>query len=176
MTLSELITTRISHDLAGIIGALYNTAELIEIDPSFGTEAAPLLKNSTGTLMARLKFFRCLFGTNKDPIQTTLVVQYLKTLSAPFELTGDITTREQMAGVLICSDMMIRGGKITVSPHEIIGTGQIKNDDSVQSALNGQLDNISPKLAPAAWLGKQMISQNKQIHIAVQSDKIVLTF
>ena len=176
MILSELIMTRVSHDLAGIVGALYNTAELIEIDPSFGTEAGPLLKNSTGTLMARLKFFRALFGTNKDPIQTSLTTSYLKTLSAPFELIGDVTTKEQMAGVLICTDMMIRGGKITVSPHEIIGTGQIKNDDSLQFALNGQLDNIAPKLAPAAWLGKQISLQNKQLIAHIQDEKIVLSF
>ena len=119
MTLSELITTRISHDLAGIVGALYNTTELIEIDPSFGNEAGPILKNSTSVLMTRLKFFRALFGTNKDPIQTSLVVQYLKTLSASFDLIGETTTREQMAGVLICADMMIRGGKITVLQNEI---------------------------------------------------------
>ncbi len=176
MILSELIMTRISHDLAGIVGALYNTTELIEIDPSFGTEAGPLLKNSTATLMARLKFFRALFGTNKDPIQTSLTISYLKTLSAPFELIGDVTTKEQMAGVLICTDMMIRGGQIIVSANEITGIGQIKNDDSLQFALDGRLDNIAPKLAPVAWLARQTAQTNKQLTAHIQDDKISFSF
>ena len=60
MILSELIMTRVSHDLAGICGALYNTAELLEIDETFGGEAGPLIKSTTGALTARLKFFRAL--------------------------------------------------------------------------------------------------------------------
>ncbi len=166
MTLDELIMTRVSHDLAGIIGALYNTAELLEIDPAFATESGSIIKTSTGTLMARLKFFRAIFGTDGAPLNTQIVQEYLNTLSAAFTLNGTIDTRRQAVAVLICADTMIRGGKIDLTNHSVTGIGQIKIDEAFHLALSGTLDSIPPKLAPVAWL----VNHNKIHHLSISAD------
>ena len=152
MTLNELIMTRVSHDLAGICGALYNTAELLEIDETFGAEAGPLIKSSTGALTARLKFFRALFGLDGAPLDSDIVNNYLHTLSASFDLKGNVCNRMQLAGILICADMMIRGGQIDVKENSVSGVGSVKVHDRLSDVLKGKTDGIDPKLAPVAWL------------------------
>lgn len=152
MTLSELIVTRISHDLAGICGALYNTAELLEIDKTFADDAGPLMKQTAASMTARLKFFRAIFGLKTKQIEDALAVDYFKTLSAPFTLTGHVTTPMQLGAVLVCCDAMIRGGEIHVSDHEVVGRGPIKADAMLAEVLKGTAETDSPKLAPAAWL------------------------
>ena len=47
MTLEEAIISKISHDLAGGIGALMNTVDLMKIDDTFITEGMDLLHNSS---------------------------------------------------------------------------------------------------------------------------------
>ena len=55
--LSELICTRISHDLIGNIGAVANAVELMDEDPEALDDAKPILSVSSKVLTARLKFF-----------------------------------------------------------------------------------------------------------------------
>ena len=47
MNLTEAIVVKMSHDLAGGIGAMASTTELMEIDPSFTGEAASMLKQNS---------------------------------------------------------------------------------------------------------------------------------
>lgn len=176
MTLAELIMTRVSHDLAGICGALYNTAELLEIDPTFAGESGGVIKNSTKALTDRLKFFRALFGLDGAMFDNQIVLAYLKTLSADFSLTGMISNRAQLAGIMICTDTMIRGGQIQVSENKIIGNGFIRADEQLGQALIGTLENIGPKMAPAAWLSNWAKCHGSSIHLNVQEDQIVLSF
>ena len=61
INISELICTRISHDLIGNIGAFANAVELLE-DDDFIDEIKNTLKTSSEVLTARLKFFRMAFG------------------------------------------------------------------------------------------------------------------
>ena len=52
---SELICTRISHDLIGNIGAVSNAVELLEEgDMDFLDDIKSILKTSSGVLSARL--------------------------------------------------------------------------------------------------------------------------
>ena len=44
LTLLQLVYTRISHDLSGCAGAIYNGAELLEEDLSFAEESSSLIK------------------------------------------------------------------------------------------------------------------------------------
>lgn len=56
--ISELVCTRISHDLIGNIGAVSNAVELLEEgDMDFMDDIRSILKVSSGVLTARLKFF-----------------------------------------------------------------------------------------------------------------------
>ena len=176
MTLNELIMTRVSHDLAGICGALYNTAELLEIDDAFGAEAGPLVKSSAAALMARLKFFRSLFGLDGAPVDNEIVYKYLQTLSAPFELTGKVCHRAQLAGILICADMMIRGGQIDVFETNVCGYGNIKMSDQLPLILSGQLEDIEPKMVPAAWLHAYGKQNNRLVEAMITAEKVDIRF
>ncbi|MBO7556555.1 MAG: hypothetical protein J6T72_04090, partial [Alphaproteobacteria bacterium] len=63
--ISELVCTRISHDLIGNIGAFSNAMELLEDDDNditFINESHQMLKNISSVLSSRLKFFRLVFG------------------------------------------------------------------------------------------------------------------
>ncbi|MBR3913630.1 MAG: hypothetical protein IKJ28_05300, partial [Alphaproteobacteria bacterium] len=115
-------------------------------------EAGPLIKSSTGALTARLKFFRALFGLDGAPLDSDIVNNYLHTLSASFDLKGKVCNRMQLAGILICADMMIRGGQIDVKENSVSGVGSIKVHDQLSDVLKGKTDGIDPKLAPVAWL------------------------
>lgn len=176
MTLSELIMTRVSHDLAGICGALYNTAELLEIDETFGSDAGPLIKSTTGALTARLKFFRALFGLDGAPLDDDVVNKYLQTLSAPFMLNGRVEKRMQLAGILICVDMMIRGGQIDVMQSGVSGIGNVKIHEQLSAVLNGQIEGVDPKLAPVAWLCAYGKKNNHSVKVNVSSDRVDIYF
>ena len=176
MTLDELIMTRVSHDLAGICGALYNTAELLEIDETFGSDAGPLIKSSTAALTARLKFFRALFGLDGAPLDNEIADKYLQTLSASFELKGNVSNRMQLAGILICADMMIRGGRIEVTQTGVSGIGNIKKSDQLSRVLSGNFEEIEPKLAPVAWLYTYGCQNNYSIQANITSDRLDICF
>ena len=176
MTLNELIMTRVSHDLAGICGALYNTAELLEIDETFGTEAGPLIKSSTGALIARLKFFRALFGLDGAPLDNDIVNNYLHTLSASFDLKGKVYNRMQLAGILICADMMIRGGQIDIKENSVSGVGSVKVHDRLSDILKGKTDGVDPKLAPVAWLSAYSQKNNGVLKVNITPNGLDIYF
>ena len=66
MNLSEVFVTKMCHDLAGSIGVLDNTTELLKMDASFVEEGVDLLKQSTGVLVARLRLYRALVGVDSS--------------------------------------------------------------------------------------------------------------
>ena len=85
--LSELICTRISHDLIGSIGAVSSALELIEEDSGqLDEDTKSILQTGTNTLIARQKFFRVAFGTDtqKMPIADLekLCSEYLTTIGS----------------------------------------------------------------------------------------------
>ena len=84
--ISELICTRISHDLIGNIGAVANAVELLEEgDMDFLDDIRSILKVSSQVLAARLKFFRMAFGLENANLEDASLVRkttadYLKTI------------------------------------------------------------------------------------------------
>ncbi len=125
--ISELICTRISHDLIGNIGAVANAVELLEEgDMDFLDDIRSILKVSSQVLAARLKFFRMAFGLENANLEDTSLVRkttadYLKTIgnqNSKIELEiGDYTTsyaRLIMVSVMVLADLVIRDGKISV--------------------------------------------------------------
>lgn len=174
MDLSKCIMTRVSHDLAGTSGALHNTVELIQMDPSFMSEATPLLAQSTQVLMARLKFFRALFGLENAPVSTLLATHYLKTLSAPVTLKGTVEDRFFLGAVFVCADALIRGGQLTVTQKSITAAGQIHLDDDSQKILTGDNGSLTPKSVGAAWLRRYAIDNGFAFHIQMKDDKLII--
>lgn len=63
LRVSELLMSRLCHDLAGPIAAIGNGAELLEDDdPDFARQAATLIGDSAGTASKRLQLFRFAYG------------------------------------------------------------------------------------------------------------------
>lgn len=125
--LSELICTRISHDLIGNIGAVANAVELMDEDPEAIDDAKPILSISSKVLTARLKFFRLAFGLNNTGVKTIAEItapaeEYIATVgsrTAPIKLNFNISTpalyKIVMLGIMVMSDVFIRGGELRIS-------------------------------------------------------------
>lgn len=64
---SKNIVTRISHDLAGAVGAVSNGLELLEEEGQVDPETLELVKNSAAILFSRTLFFRAAYG-NEGPL------------------------------------------------------------------------------------------------------------
>ncbi len=120
--LTEVLMTRCCHDLAGATGALGNTIQLMEMDDSFVGEGIDFLKKASQTLVARLQFFRALAGLN-GKVTPEVAPAYLATLSMPIVLDGTPQTQAELAFVLIASEILIKGGTITVRPGMVTVTG-----------------------------------------------------
>ena len=126
--ITELVCTRISHDLIGNIGAFANAVELLEDDDKdFLEEIKSTLKFSSSVLAYRLKFFRMAFGlTNANLKNPQTVAQtcndYLKSLNPNYPITLSLQplpeqsslNRALMLAVMIVADLVVKGGQITV--------------------------------------------------------------
>ena len=144
--LSELISTRLSHDVIGNVGAVANAVELMEEgDVDFWDDIKSILKNNAAVLMARLKFFRLAFGLynanleNQDVLRETTSA-YLSTLGSrntPINLEWtpipSAYGRAALLGVMTVADTLIRGGTISVRPYQK-GISVVHNEDAQISA------------------------------------------
>ncbi|MBR1648067.1 MAG: hypothetical protein IJ689_00525 [Alphaproteobacteria bacterium] len=127
INLSQLVCTRISHDLGGNIGALANAMEMMQDDDDDQEDTKRLLGDISYTLNARLKFFRLAFGlTNDNLANRELVLQtcrgYAGTLNRnhPFELViTPIENEKDLNRALIlafmaAADLLAKDGIIKV--------------------------------------------------------------
>ncbi|MBQ4084390.1 MAG: hypothetical protein IJC30_01880 [Alphaproteobacteria bacterium] len=172
----QLLYTRISHDLAGISGAVYNGVELLSESPEYLDEALPVLTESTQDLIARLRFFRQTFGLPAEKTEDATAL-YLKTLSNPIELQGTCETQIQKMLALTLSDVMIRGGHIQVKENELIGKTQ-RFSESVSllnDVFSGKTDGLSEKNIPARIAYLCAEKEKKSIRIALDTDKVTLS-
>lgn len=84
--LSEIICTRISHDLIGNIGAVSNAVELLEDgDMDFLDDIKSILNVSSHVLSARMKFFRMAFGLDSSNLENAEMIvktceEYVQTI------------------------------------------------------------------------------------------------
>lgn len=132
--ISELVCTRISHDLIGNIGAFSNAMELLEDDDndkSFIDESHQMLKRISSVLSARLKFFRLVFGSTNSNLEKTNIIEttateYLDTLNpnarislsiCPVEGKADFN-RVLLLAIMIGAEVLIRGGKIYITAED----------------------------------------------------------
>lgn len=171
--LSELICTRLSHDVIGNVGAVANAVELLEEgDMEFLEDIKSILKTSSNVLSARLKFFRLAFGLNnanlenQDTLKTTAEA-YLSTLcSRNYQLQLDWApvasqyAKVALLGIMIIADTLIRGGRISVRPYQN-GIMVVHNEDAqvsadkvaqLKEAINSGEVAENAQLAPAAYL------------------------
>ena len=133
LTLSQLIFTRISHDLSGALGAVYNGTELLKDDPTFVEEATDLIHNSAKDLMARTRFFRQTFGLPKETDDTTQ--EYLKTFSLLFELKGICTNNLQRSLIMTLTDYFYKGATFEIANNKLNVHGPALKDCTALSDL-----------------------------------------
>lgn len=124
--ISEIMATRLSHDLIGNIGAVANAVELLnEGDEDDREDISNILNFSSKVLSRRLKFFRLCFGLSNAAVKTTeelaaVMQDYLLTLgnpNLPTTLALEIDTPKiyklVMPAVMMMADTIVKGGKIT---------------------------------------------------------------
>ncbi len=125
--ITELLCTRISHDLAGSIGAVANAVELLEEgDMEFLDDIKSILKTSSQNLSDRMKFFRLACGIenanlNDADMVKSVTKNYLATLGNkdyPITLNWEIcnpkNNRAAMLMTMTVADLLIRGGTLNL--------------------------------------------------------------
>lgn len=183
--ISELICTRISHDIIGNIGAVANASELLEEgDLDFLDDIKAILKSSSFNLTSRMKFFRLAFGldnsnlTNADLVKQT-VTDYLSSLggeNCAFNLKFNIINSElvkpALIMVMIMSDLLYRGGiitagqtsdgiTVTISKEAKISTDKLTHIREILEADNSTVD---ANTAPLALLIDNFGKNNITLH------------
>ena len=129
--ISEILATRLSHDLIGNIGAVANAVELLnEGDTEDNDDILNILNFSSTVLNKRLKFFRLCFGLSNASVKdvhalTDITTDYLSTLgnpNLPITLTMDIETPKIykfiLPAVMMMADTIIKGGQIIVKQND----------------------------------------------------------
>lgn len=184
--ISELICTRISHDIIGNIGAVSNAVELLEEgDIDFLDDIKSILKLSAGVLASRLKFFRMAFGLNNANLEKFDMVEsvtrdYLKTIgnpNFPIELNLRVETPEvsklAMLCVMVVADTMIKGGRVDVLEDDgrlyvTSVNNQLQSAEKIaiiKEVINGNIQDIQAQYAPVFYLKELLKMQS--LHISI---------
>jgi len=184
-TITELVCTRMSHDIIGNIGAVANAVELLEEgDMDFIDDIKSILKVSSKVLAARLKFFRLTFGlsnsnlTDMPTVQKT-VEEYVQTIgnsSYPISVTMNIQnvswTRYALLLVMILADVLIKGGKITVKEQGEELLAQVYSEyplavekiKNIGMVLSGSYPENAAQYAPIVYL-QNLLNNEKKINM-----------
>ena len=171
--ISELVCTRISHDLVGNVGAVSNAVEIMEDDPESVSEVKPILDYSSKVLSSRLKFFRVAFGLNNAAVRNidelkTIADNYIQTVGSrnfPIKLDIKVNTPEiykiVLLGIMGLVDSFIKGGTLEVIEEDsgvvVKASSQYKlseiNLKAVENFMQGKLSEDNPALlAPLVYL------------------------
>lgn len=151
--LSEVLATRLSHDLIGNIGAVSNAVELLnEGDDDDKEDISNILNFSSKVLTKRLKFFRLCFGLSNATVKSMdelrdITKGYLETLGNPNYPISLVLNIENfnihkliMPSVMMMADTLIKGGEIKVIQTE---TSLVIESNSSFNLDNSKLKNIS---------------------------------
>ncbi len=183
---SELICTRISHDIIGNIGAVCNAVELLEEgDMDFLDDIKSILKTSSEVLSARLKFFRMAFGLNNANLENADMVKstalaYLKTVGArnyPIDLSLKLQDNQFnkifLLGLMVVADTMVKGGTIAVEQQgnmlliQTLNAPSLAEDkiSAIEDICFGRVENEVAQYAPVFYL-KELL-RNMQYSVAI---------
>ena len=176
MNFSECLTVKLSHDLAGGIGALASTVDLMNLDPSFVNEAPQMLKQNTDMLMARLRYYRALFGSETKSISESLVLDYLKTLGPTIKFSGQFSTRLELSLVACGMQFVMAGGDILYSNNTLIASSNnlILNKNIINILSNNQVLSSDIQTLEVEWLMQQINEENHSLKWAHDEKQIKL--
>ncbi len=194
--ITELVCTRISHDLIGNIGAISNAMELWDDDPSDLGDLKPLLEGSSKTLSARLKFFRLAFGLkNAAPKELSelnaIIDAYLATIGnpqMPIKMKSGVANvslyKIVMLAVMGLSDVFVRGGQIIVDEtdeglsFEAVSDFELSASklENINKAIKGILPDENPALlAPIVYLSSLLGEVGVKLILEYQAKRAVLS-
>lgn len=171
--LSQLLTSRICHDLIGPVGALNLGVEYLADQSTLTEESLSMLKESSDKASARLVFYRMVFGFlgNDRSLSERDTRHAMITLANQMKITLEWTTPEStifdggsdklrllLTVFLIVAESLPKGGHIKIHAHadgtmpEITATGQVITiPQDVVSAFSREilcLDEVNPRTVP----------------------------
>ena len=193
--LTEIISTRISHDLIGNIGAVGNAVELLEEgDLDFLSDIKNILKVSSEVLSGRLKFFRMAFGLTNNNLENLEEVKkvsqgYIKTIGGEsngitlqLNLSGKSFNREAMLMVMSLTDLIIKGGHIEITESENILSGSVISErgfseekvKNYENLWQGYFPENMSLYAPGIYLREQAENKGCAIRQELKHDKLTI--
>ncbi len=193
--ISELISTRLSHDIIGNIGAVANAVELLEEgDLDFLDDIKAILKTSSQVLSARCKFFRLAFGLDNANLQDEALVKktaadYLLTLGNkdyPIGLEMDVREAEMrkkaLKMIMVMADVMLRGGVLHVFEQngelaaEIATESKIATEklNKIEAFLQAPEEMATADMAPLCALANECGHQNLKLVRFNESIRLVM--
>ncbi|MGR3290480.1 MAG: histidine phosphotransferase family protein [Paracoccaceae bacterium] len=180
--LTDLIGSRICHDLISPIGAISNGVELIAMSGDLSGPEMNLISESVANANARIRFFRIAFGTARpgQTVNISEITGILRDLSRGGRVVTDWQPKENLQRqnvkltflLLQCFETaMPSGGKLTISTvgdqWAVFGQAeQMKIDDALWqhlpepgSALDLEPAQVHFALAPltAQAMGRRLI-------------------
>jgi len=188
--LAELLLTKFCHDMAGVIGAINNGLELMEEENAeLKGQAVELLNFSAREALARLQFFRLIYGVSAS--ESKIDFGELKSLIGKFyenakvipeyiNQRGDddfsLEKGKLLANLIYAASLCLpRGGKLAVDMGNFLGTGEvvisaendhIKLDDELKKALDG--GEIEPREKEIQPYYTALLARRMGYAIAVQ--------
>ena len=141
------IYTRISHDLSGLAGSVFNGTELLMDEAS--SDVVSMLQNATGHLVARLQFFRQTFGL-QNRLDNDTTAAYLNTLNVPIQLEGTCSNALERVLCMVLADSLPKGGIIRIKDKMLTAEGDSIKTDFVSMLQTGQ-GEASPQNAAALY-------------------------
>lgn len=187
--ISELICTRISHDLIGNVGAVANAVELLEEgDMDFMDDIRSILKVSSTVLSARLKFFRMVFGSSNANLEQISMVEknirdYLSTIgnsNYPISFNMNLKNWEFCKAVMLCTmilaDIFIKGGHIEVKEEAdrliVVASSEqnrsVEKMETIKRLINENLKDRTAQYAPVFYL--QELLKNIKLDLCILED------
>lgn len=158
--LAEMISTRISHDLIGNIGALSGALELLkENNNELDNDTRGIIETASQTLKARQTFFRIAFGLDTKNIETpelkSICENYLATVgSRIYPITMDFSGITPELAKFLCLSIMIgaeicvRGGHISVVVSKNNMTVNIASEYNLSASKISVYQNILQNIRP----------------------------
>ncbi len=109
LALAQMLSARLSHDLAGLVGSLVGTLELANSDP----EAFAMAQETALALNGRLKLLRAAFGAAEQNLSFAEIAELLRALPVSRRVSLNLTHmppsrvwRATEARLLLCVTML----------------------------------------------------------------------
>jgi histidine phosphotransferase ChpT len=186
MRVSELLASRLCHDLAGPIAAIGNGAELLDDDdPDFVRQAAALIGDSAGTAAKRLQLFRYVYGFSvgaiAGPPPHALATDYFAggAIACDYpEAVRQLDPAWQRLGcglLIVAGEALPRGGKLALTAEAgavgiaAIGEGAGPSPEIGDAlTLKSPVETLTSRTVGAYFAGLLAQSLKHQLSVAIE--------